>query len=333
MAFPVTRAQKDVRSEQIKSYFRTYALFAVFIGLCVILAFASPTFLAMKNIINVLKQISINGILALGMTFVVILGGIDISVGSVIAVTGVVSAMIAEQNPSLTAAGIVSGILSAGALGAVVGFLVAKMKIAPFIATLSMMSVARGLALVISDGYPHTVTDPFFVSLGNGYLWKTVSRDAFNIPIPVLILAICAAVSAIILYKTKLGRYICAVGGNETAARVSGLNVDKVKFYTFVFNGLLCGVAGICLAARITSGQPAAGAGYELDAIAAVIIGGASLKGGSGRISGTIIGALIIGVLNNGLVLLNVSSYYQQIVKGVIITFAVILDNRSRQHK
>lgn len=320
-----------LHSEKFKNYVRTYALFAILLFLCLVLAIASPTFLTMKNVINVFKQISINGILAIGMTFVIILGGIDISIGSVIAVAGVVSAMILEADPALTVPAILAGVAVGGLLGAVIGFLVAKMKIAPFIASLSMMSVARGLALVIADGKPHTIVDPFYVSLGNGYLWKTEAKEAFNIPVPVVILVLCAVVVGVILYKTKFGRYLYAVGGNESAARVSGVNVDKIKFLTFVINGILCGIGGIVLAARITSGQPAAGAGYELDAIAAVIIGGASLNGGSGKLSGTIIGALIIGVLNNGLVLLSVSSYYQQIIKGLIVAGAVILDSRSKR--
>ncbi len=318
-------------SGKYKDYLRRYALFLIFIVLCIILSFASETFLKPNNIINVFRQISINGILALGMTFVIILGGIDISIGSVAAVAGVVASLVLEINQSMYILAILAGILSGGIMGMVIGFLVAKMRIAPFIASLAMMTIARGLALVISGGVPHTIYSDKFVSIGNGYLWPKTSPEAISLPISVLIFLICIAVVMTILYKTKFGRHVYAVGGNEDAARVSGVNVARVKFLTFVVNGLLCGVAGIVLASRITSGQPAAAAGYELDAIAAVIIGGASLSGGAGKVGGTIIGALIIGVLNNGLVLLAVSSYYQQIIQGIIIAGAVILDSRTKR--
>lgn len=318
-------------TKRFKEYMRSYALFIIFIFMCVVLAFSSETFLSAKNIINVFRQISINGILALGMTFVIILGGIDISIGSVAAVAGVVAALVLEISGSFTVLAIVAGILAGGVMGMVIGFLVAKMRIAPFIASLAMMTIARGFALVIAGGVPHTIYDEAFISIGNGYIWPKTTADSISLPISVLILIICIVIVAIILYKTKFGRYVYAVGGNEDAARVSGVKVSRIKFFTFVINGLLCGVAGIVLAARITSGQPAAAAGYELDAIAAVIIGGASLAGGAGKVSGTVIGCLIIGVLNNGLILLAVSSYYQQIIQGVIIAGAVILDSRTKR--
>jgi len=318
--------------KRFKEYIRSYALFIIFIVLCVILAFASETFLKPNNIINVFRQISINGILALGMTFVIILGGIDISIGSVAAVSGVVASLVLDMNGTLAIPAILAGILSGGVMGMIIGFLVAKMKIAPFIASLAMMTIARGLALVIAGGVPHSIYNETFLAIGNGYLWPKLTATSISFPISVLIFIVCIVIVATILYKTKFGRHVYAVGGNQEAARASGVKVDRVKFLTFVINGLLCGVAGIVLAARITSGQPAAAAGYELDAIAAVIIGGASLAGGAGKVGGTIIGALIIGVLNNGLVLLAVSSYYQQIIQGVIIAGAVILDSRTKRN-
>jgi ribose/xylose/arabinose/galactoside ABC-type transport system permease subunit len=324
------RLEDAARKETLQSAVRNYALLAVLLLMCVIMSIVSPTFLTFRNIINIFRQISINGILAVGMTLVIILGGIDISIGSLAAVAGVVAAMVMEQHPNLAPVAIVLGIASCAVLGAVTGFLVSKFKIAPFIATLAMMTVARGLALVIADGIPHTIRNPFYVSLGNGYVWNTATIDTLNLPIPVLLLAVVVFVIAVMLYKTRFGRYIFAVGGNENAARVSGVSVDAIKFWTFVINGVLCGIAGVVLSARITSGQPAAASGYELDAIAAAVIGGASLAGGAGKISGTIIGALIIGVLNNGLVLLGASSYSQQIIKGVIIAGAVILDQRTK---
>ncbi|RCX18774.1 ribose transport system permease protein/inositol transport system permease protein [Anaerobacterium chartisolvens] len=316
--------------ESFKSYMRSYALLVVFLVMVIVLSIISPTFMTPKNIVNIFRQISINGILAVGMTFVIILGGIDLSIGSLCAIAGVTSAIMLERIPGISFVAIIAGVLACSFLGAVVGFIVSKFKIAPFIATLAMLTIARGLALVIAEGVPHTIKDPFYISLGNGYLWETSSPDQISIPTPVLIFVIVAAVSMIILYRTKFGRYVYAVGGNEQASRASGINVNKVKMMVFILNGTLCGIAGIVLAGRITSGQPSAATGYELDAIAAVIIGGASLTGGAGKISGTILGALIIGVLNNGLVLMGVSSYYQQIIRGVIIAAAVILDQRTK---
>ena len=317
--------------KRFREYIRSYALFIIFLVLCIILAFASDTFLKPNNIINVFRQISINGILALGMTFVIILGGIDISVGSVAAVAGVVASLVLELNGAPAVLAILAGILAGGVMGMFIGFLVSKMRIAPFIASLAMMTIARGLALVIAGGVPHSIYNKAFLFIGNGYLWPKTTADSISLPISVMIFIVCIIIVATILYKTKFGRHVYAVGGNEAAARASGIKVDRVKFFTFVINGLLCGTAGIVLASRITSGQPAAAAGYELDAIAAVIIGGASLFGGMGKVGGTIIGALIIGVLNNGLVLLAVSSYYQQIIQGIIIAGAVILDSRTKK--
>jgi ribose/xylose/arabinose/galactoside ABC-type transport system permease subunit len=317
-------------NKEIKRYLHNSAMVFIFLGMCAIFAVSSPTFLTINNILNVLRQISINGILAVGMTLVIISGGIDLSIGPLVAIAGVISALILETNPELFLLAVLAGIVSAAIMSMWTGFLVAKMSIAPFIASLSTMSVAKGLVLVISSGIPHTISNETYVKLGNGYLWDPKLTGNLALPIPVLIITIIAVITGIILYQTKFGRYIYAVGGNVSAANASGINVSRVIFFTYVLNGLLCGVAGIVLAARITSGQPTAATGYELDAITAAIIGGTSMTGGVGKIGGTLIGALIIGVLNNGLVLLGVSSYYQQIVKGVIIAIAVLLDMRSK---
>ena len=314
-----------------KASLRNYALFLIFLGMCVFFAIGSPTFLDPNNVINVFRQISINGILAIGMTLVIITGGIDLSIGPLLAISGVVSAMILERGIDLLALAIPVGILMVAVMSMWTAFLVAKMRIAAFIASLSTMTIARGVALVISEGLPHTIRNEAYKKIGNGYLWDPALTGGISFPIPVLIIVVVAILIGITLYKTKFGRYIYAVGGNEHAAKASGISVVKVKFWTYVLNGLLCGVAGVMLAARITSGQPTAGTGYELDAITAVIVGGTSMAGGSGKLSGTIIGVLIIGVLNNGLVLLGVSSYYQDIIKGVIIAIAVLLDMKTKK--
>lgn len=316
----------------LKHYIRSYALMGIFLCMCVIFAICSPTFLTVSNVINVFRQISINGILAIGMTLVIIIGGIDLSIGPLVAIAGVVSAMILEYNPNMLLAAILAGVGSAAIMSMWTAMLVSKMNVAPFIASLSTMSVAKGVALVIADGVPHTIQNADYVKLGNGYLWDPNLTGGIGLPIPVIFICIVAIVVSIILYKTKFGRHIYAVGGNENAAIASGIHTKRIKFFTYTFNGLLCGIAGIVLAGRITSGQPTAAAGYELDAITAVIIGGTSMTGGVGKISGTIIGALIIGVLNNGLILLGINPYYQQIIKGVIIAAAVLLDIKTKRN-
>lgn len=325
--------KKSVLSnENIALYVRSYALMGIFLLMCIAFAIASPTFLTMSNIIGVFRQISTNGILAIGMTLVIITGGIDLSIGPLAAIAGVVSAMILEKYPDLLLPALLSGIIAAAVMSMWTGFLVAKMRIAPFIASLSTMSIAKGIALLVADGVPHTISNAAYIKIGNGYLWDPNKTGGLSIPTPVLVIFIVAVVIWIVLNKTKYGRHIYAVGGNENAAIASGINAARVKFCTYVLNGLLCGIAGIVLAGRITSGQPTAAAGYEMDAITAVIVGGTSMTGGVGKIGGTIIGALIIGVLNNGLILMGVSSYYQQIIKGIIIAVAVLLDMKTKKN-
>lgn len=316
--------KKLLNRENVALYVRNYALAVIFIFVCLVFAIASPTFLTMTNIIGVLRQVSVNGILAVGMMMVIITGGIDLSIGPLAATAGVVSALLLEKNEGILVPAILAGILSAAIISMWTGVLVAKMRIAPFIASLSTMSIAKGVVLVIADGVPHTIKDKTYTNIGNGF-W-------LSIPIPILVFTAVAIVAGVVLYKTRYGRHIYAVGGNENAAIASGVNTVRVKFCTYVFNGVLCGIAGIVLAGRITSGQPTAANGYEMDAITAVIVGGTSMTGGVGRISGTIIGVLIIGVLNNGLVLMGVSSYYQQIIKGVIIAAAVLLDMKTKKN-
>lgn len=321
----------STKNENITSYIRNYALIGIFLLMCIAFSIASPTFLTLPNIIGVFRQVSVNGILAIGMTLVIITAGIDLSIGPLAAIAGVVSAMILEMYPNLLIPALLAGLAAAAIMSMWTGLLVAKMKIAPFIASLSTMSIAKGVALVIADGVPHTISNEAYIKLGNGYLWDPSKTGGISIPIPVVIIAIVAMVIGVVLYKTKYGRYIYAVGGNENAAIASGVHVRKVKFWTYVLNGVLCGIAGIVLAGRITSGQPTAATGYEMDAITAVIVGGTSMTGGVGKLSGTIIGVLIIGVLNNGLILLGVSSYYQQIIKGIIIAVAVLLDMKTKK--
>lgn len=298
---------------------KSYGIFIAFFIICVIISVISPQFLTVSNWTIIFTQVSINALLAFGVTFVIITGGIDLSLGSMVAVTGVVAALMAHPGDYPVIIPIVLGVLSGVLMGAFNGFVITKSKIAPFIVTLGTMTIARGLALIISKGRPISNLSDSFNFIGGGSL--------LGIPFPILILIFVFIICTIILNKTVLGRYIYAIGGNEQAAKVSGINVNKIKMTVYIISGLLAGLAGILLTSRVTTGQPNAGAGFELDAIAAAVIGGTSTTGGVGTIAGTMIGALLIGVINNGLDLMNVTSYYQQVVMGTIIIGAVVLDS------
>jgi len=300
-------------------WLRKYGLLLALVLLCAVFASMSPVFLTERNLLNVLNQVSINATLAIGVTFVILIGGIDLGLGSYVALTGCLAAMFAGSGQGAFVP-IVLGVAGGLLIGLVNGVTITKGKLAPFIVTLGMMTIARGGALVISEGRPISNLSPSFNAIGG---------TVFGIQIPVLIVLAVFLASLFVLNKTIFGRYVYAVGGNEEAARASGINMHRIKLYVYVLCGGLAGVAGIMQTARIETGQPNIGVGYELDAIAAVVIGGTSLSGGSGRMTGTIVGALIIGVINNGLDLLNVPSYYQQIIKGLIIIGALLIDRKS----
>jgi inositol transport system permease protein len=283
------------------------------------LSLATDTFLSVANFTNVARQISINGILAVGVTFVLLTAGVDLSLGSVVALSGVACATFAHPGEHNVFVPIAVGLLTGAACGLLNGVLVTRGGVAPFIVTLGMMTIARGLALIFSGGRP-------VANMSNEL--TALAGDIWGIPIPVLCFAGVALAAWFFLNDFRLGRHIYAVGGNENAARAAGVPVERVKLFAYGLCGLLTGLAGVVLAARITTGQPNAGQAYELDAIAAVVIGGTSLAGGVGTITGTLLGVLLIGVINNGLDLMGVSSYYQAVIKGVIIVGAVWLDRR-----
>lgn len=306
----------------VKIYFKeNLGIIVAFLVLCVFLSVfpkTSGSFFTRQNIFNVLRQISTNLLLACGMTMVIILGGIDLSVGSIIALSGCISAgCVARYNLPLPIA-LLMGLLVGLLVGMFNGAVISKTTIPAFIVTLATMNIAKGLAYVYTGGSPVRVVTKEWQFLGAGYVGI--------FPTPVVILVIVLIITAIIMNKTKMGRHMYAVGGNQQAAEFSGIKVEKVKFFVHAFSGLMAGLAGIVLASRMYSGQPTAGDGAEMDAIAAVVVGGTSMAGGSGKIGGTIIGGLIIGVLNNGLNLLNVNSFWQYVVKGVVILLAVFLD-------
>ncbi|MDO4345261.1 MAG: ABC transporter permease [Eubacteriales bacterium] len=299
-------------------FLKKYGILLVLVAMWVILLIVSPTFRTVDNAINILRQVAVNGILAIGMTFVIMTGGIDLTVGSLVAVAGVVCGSIIVANPSMWAVGIIAALAACAIFGAINGFFVAYMGVPAFVATLAGMTIARGFAYVYSDGKPYTMASKTFSSIGKGM-------------VPIVIFLVIFAVCHILLSRTKFGRYIYATGGNIRAAEASGVRVKRILMKVYIMAGVLSGIAGVVLAARTNSGQPAVGTGFETDAIAAAVIGGTSMTGGIGTIPGTLIGILIIGTLNNGLNLLNVSSYYQQIVKGIIILGAVCFDISSKK--
>ena len=319
-----SQVKQQPKNIDLKEFLIKYKSLVGLLVLITIVTILSPSFLSTKNIFNILRQTSVNGIIAAGMTFVILTGGIDLSVGSILAISGAVCA-------SLLASGqnIIIAVLAALIIGAMVGFLngfiITKGKLQPFIATLATMTILRGLTLVYTDGKP--------ITLGSGDLAIKFGQigggKIFGTPTPALIMILVFAICAFVLKNTQMGRYTYALGSNEEATKLSGLNTDKIKIAVYTISGILASVAGIIITSRLFSAQPTAGDGYELDAIAAVVLGGTSLTGGRGKITGTIIGALIIGVLSNALNILDVSSYYQMIVKGAVILVAVLLDRKS----
>ncbi len=295
------------------------------IVLIVVVSFLNEYFFTLSNILNILRQTSVIAILAAGMTLVILTAGIDLSVGSILALCGAFAAsMISLQIPVYIALPIT--LLGGTALGSMTGIIIAKGKIQAFIATLVTMTLLRGVTMVYTDGRPistgFTDVSDAFSWFGTGYL--------FGVPVPVWLMVGVFSGLWYLLNHTRFGRYIYALGGNEPATLLSGINVDRIKIGVYGICGALSALAGIIITSRLSSAQPTAGMGYELDAIAAVVLGGTSLAGGKGRIMGTLIGALIIGVLNNALNLLDVSSYYQMIVKAMVILLAVLVDNKHK---
>lgn len=307
--------------EQMKNTLATtlknYGIILAFIIICAALAILSPVFLTRNNILNVIRQTSIYGIMAVGMTFVILTGGIDLSVGSVLALSGAICAGLLKGGSSMFVA-IVAALGVGVACGLVNGLFITKARIPPFVVTLGMTNIARGLTLIYTKGYPVSGFSPAFREIGGGYV--------AGIPIPIIIFLSIVLIAYVVLSQTKLGRYTYAIGGNEETVKLSGVNSSNYKTLVYVISGLTCAISALILTARLNSAEPIAGTGYETDVIAAVCIGGASMSGGRGSVWGSLLGALLIGVLNNGMNLLGVSPYFQQVVKGLIIICAVWLD-------
>jgi ribose transport system permease protein len=311
---------------------RFQSLIALFL-LCLGLTILSDKFLTVSNLWNVMRQISVNICISTGMTLIVLTAGIDLSVGSVLALCGAITAGLLKNGievPSqnlyigFTILGaVLAGVLTGSVLGAFSGWTITRFKVPPFVATLAMLTVARGLTMLWTKGFPISGLGDTFLYFGTGWL--------LGIPVPVWISAIVVGIAVFITTKTRLGRYIYSIGGNESASWLSGIQVNRVKIIVYTIAGALAAVGGIMVTSRLDSAQPNAGMSYELDSIAAVVIGGTSLSGGRGSIWGTVQGAIIIGVLNNGLVLLNVSPFWQQVVKGLVILIAVIIDKATSE--
>jgi ribose transport system permease protein len=310
------KMEKDIKSLLFK-----YKSLIGLILLCAVISCITPRFLSVTNILNVFTQVSVNAIIAVGMCFVILTGGIDLSVGSTLAITGAIAATLAQKNVNVFV--ILIAVLIIGSLiGWINGITVAKGKIQAFIVTLATMTGFRGVTYVYTNGTPISGLGPNFTVIGNGTL--------VGVPLPVIIIVLVVLIAWYVLSQTRYGRYVYAVGGNEDSARLSGINTDRIKSLVYVLCGATAALSAVVVTSRIGSASPNAGTGFELDAIAAVVLGGTSLSGGEGSVIGTIIGAMIIGVLNNGLNLMNVSPFYQLIVKGFVILLAVMLDKKNK---
>ncbi|MDN6025154.1 ABC transporter permease [Bifidobacterium mongoliense] len=312
---------KDGTFDQVKRFVARNGALLGLVLLCVVLALATPAFLTGPNILNVGIQAATVAILAFGQTFVIVSAGIDLSVGSVAAVS---SMLVAYTGASMGLPGwftILVGLLAGAVFGALSGIVNAYLKLPSFIATLAMMSVARGLTLVISDGRP----------ISTSGMVNFFGTTIVGVPVPIVMMLIMGLIAAVILNFTSAGRSMYAVGGNMEASRLSGINVHRTQIMVFLLSGVFAAVAGLVIAGRLHSAQPQAATGYEMDAIASVVIGGASLSGGKGKVSGTFIGAILLAVIRNGLNILNVSSFWQQVVIGLVIAFAVSFDTLRRK--
>jgi ribose transport system permease protein len=311
-----------------KEFFGRFQSLLALALMVVALSVLSDKFLTAENTWNILRQISVNLCVSIGMTLVILSGGIDLSVGAVLALAGSVAAGLLKHGVALPVLGVrleftVTGAVGAGlvtgaALGWANGFAITRFRLPPFVATLGMLSIARGLTMLWTGGFPLTELGARFGFIGTG-AW-------LGMPLPVWIMLALTGLFIVVTQRTRFGRHLYAVGGNERAALLTGLRVNRIKIAVYTLAGALAGVAGLIVTARLDSAQPNAGLGYELDSIAAVVIGGTSLSGGRGSVAGTVLGCLIIGVLNNGLFLLNVSPFWQQVIKGLVILLAVAID-------
>ncbi len=308
-----------------KNYLKKYGIFVVLIALVIFFSAKSENFLVPGNLLIIARQVSMLGIVAVGMSFVLLLGGIDLSIGSQVTLVNIVAAWLMVYGVVSPIVACILAVAMTSAIGFINGFIIAKVKMPPIIVTLAAQIVIEGIAYMISKGQPIFGFSKSFAVIGQGYF--------MGIPIPIYIMVVVMVTGAILLNRTYIGRYFYAVGGNEDASNLSGINVDKVKYLVYTLSGFFAGIAGIVMLSRTNSGQILAGKGFEFDALTACILGGVSINGGYGKISNVVAGILILGVLNNGMVLLDVSAYAQMVIKGMILLLAVGFDTLQRNRK
>ncbi|HID51859.1 MAG TPA: ABC transporter permease [Anaerolineae bacterium] len=314
----MVKTKSGKRPSPLPDILRRYSVFLIFILLCVVFALGSDRFLTPSNLLNVALQTSIIAIVAIGMTFTILTAGIDLSVGSIMALSGALAAGLAVRQGLGTFPAIGLALIAGMAVGLVNGLLIVKGKMPPFVATLATMAVARGLTLVYTDGRPIAGIDESFMFLGTG--------TVLGIPMPVIIMVVVFVIAYLVLRYTRYGNYVYATGGNEEVSRLAGIKTNLIIGSVYVVSGLTAAIGGVLLVGRLWSAQPNAAVGLELDAIAAPVLGGVSLFGGVGSVTGALVGAFILGVLSNGLNLMGVPSFYQQVIKGVVLILAVMLD-------
>ena len=302
---------------------KKYAIIGVLLVIVVFFTVAADSFLTTQNLLNVARQVAMLGISAVGMTFVILTSGIDLSVGAVMAITNISCSMIMVNAGIPILPAVIITLLIAALIGLINGLLVAYVRVPALITTLSMMTILRGLSFVLCDGMPIWGLPETFKKLGQGYVGP--------IPIPVIIMVVVFIIGWVFLNKTRTGRYIYGLGGNKEAVRLSGVNTSRIQTLVYVLSSLLTGLAGVIMLSRINTGQPKSGTGYEMDVITAVVLGGVSIMGGEGSIIGVFIGVLIAGVLSNGMILIDVSEYYQQITKGLVLLIAVVFDTLAKK--
>lgn len=322
------RIKAAANAPTLGELFQKYGIFIILVGMIAIMSLTNETFRTPSNVINVLNQVAVNGIIALFVTLIIITGGIDLSIGSSIACGSVMLGYVMTRvpSPSTIPFACLAAILICAVAGLFNGVFIARFRMVPFVVTLASQMMLRGIAYIISNGKTFTFTTPSFRVIGQGKLWGIV-------PIPIIVLLVIAAIAYMLLHMTRFGRHIFAIGGNERAAEASGVNVMRVKLAVYTLMGVFSGVAAVVLTSRVYAGQPSIAESYEFDAIAATIIGGTSVNGGIGSIPRTIVGIIIFGIINNGMNLYGVNSYYQRVVKGLIILGAVLLDTYLRREK
>ena len=313
----------SINKDNIKKFTLKYIMYFVLVIMCIVLSFANKNFLTTNNLINIIKQISIQSIVAIGMTMIIITGNIDLSVGSIVAFSSVAVAMLMNAGVPIPVAILIT-ILGSGILGFISGGVTAKLKLHSFLVTLALMQAIRGIAQTITGGYPKAGLPDIFGKIASAHIGA--------IPLLVIYMIIFYAIFIFILKYTSFGRAIYAIGGNQESARLSGINVERVKTLVFVISSMLCGVAGVLLTSKVRSGDPTSAVGWEMDTIAGAIIGGTNMSGGEGNLAGTVVGLLFVGVLSNGMVLLGVNAYMQSVVKGLLIFLAVIINSIQKRN-